>query len=75
MIQSFELSTLESLAKILGDTDGGFTGSQIGQLLSETGFPDPLVGATNGKGYIKPLWKSSQRIAAQIILENLSSTR
>lgn len=46
MIKSFELSVLESLAKTLGDTSDGFTGSQIGVLLSETGFPDPLAGAT-----------------------------
>ena len=49
MIKSFELSVLESLAKTLGDTSEGFTGSQIGVLLSETGFPDPLAGATKWK--------------------------
>jgi len=49
MIKSFELGVLESLAKTLGDTDDGFTGSQIGSLLSELGFPDPLSGATKWK--------------------------
>lgn len=49
MIKSFELSVLESLAKTLGDTGEGFTGSQIGALLAEKEFPDPLAGATKWK--------------------------
>jgi uncharacterized protein (TIGR02391 family) len=49
MIKSFEFSVLESLAKIIGDTREGFTGSQIGSLLAEKGFPDPLNGATKWK--------------------------
>lgn len=49
MIKSFELSVLESLAKTLGDTGEGFTGSQIGGLLAEKEFPDPLMGATKWK--------------------------
>lgn len=49
MIKSFDLSVLESLAKTLGDTSEGFTGTQIGMLLSEAGLPDPLVRATKWK--------------------------
>lgn len=49
MIKSFELGVLESLAKTLGDTGDGFTGSQIGKLLSETDFPDPSPGLTKWK--------------------------
>lgn len=49
MIKSFELSVLESLAKVLGATNGGFSGTQIEGLLSETGFPDPSAGDTKWK--------------------------
>ncbi|PHM22513.1 hypothetical protein [Xenorhabdus budapestensis] len=49
MIKSFDLSVLESVAKTLGDTCEGFTGSQIGLLLAEQNFPDPLIGGTKWK--------------------------
>ena len=49
MISNFSLSVLESLAKNLGDTANGFTGTDIGRLLHECDFPDPLAGGTKWK--------------------------
>jgi len=40
MISKFNLGTIESIAKILADTTDGFTGSEIGSLLSECRIPD-----------------------------------
>lgn len=41
VIKSFDLSVLESIAKILGDTSDGFTGSQISIYLRECSIDDP----------------------------------
>jgi uncharacterized protein (TIGR02391 family) len=34
-------AALEAVAGVLGDTDAGLTGSQIGRLLAQVGLPDP----------------------------------
>ena len=41
VISKFDLGTIEVIAKILADTSNGFTGSEIGSLLSECQIPDP----------------------------------
>lgn len=48
-VNSFELSILESLSKVVGDTTYGFTGSEIEQMLAENNFADPLPGGTKWK--------------------------
>ncbi len=48
-IEKFDLSVIESIAKILGDTVQGFTGSQIGKLLHECNIEDPFPGITKWK--------------------------
>ncbi|MBF0379133.1 MAG: hypothetical protein HQK72_16880 [Desulfamplus sp.] len=40
-LNKFNLSVIESISKILGDTSEGFSGSEIGKLLFETNLPDP----------------------------------
>lgn len=45
----FDLSVLESLAKVLGDTNEGFTGTEIGKLLFECNIPDPWPNMTKWK--------------------------
>lgn len=45
-IPSFDLSVLQAVANVLGDTGSGLTGTQIGQLLSDCHIQDPLVGHT-----------------------------
>jgi len=41
MIASFEVSRLEQLSNILGDTSSGLTGGEIGRYLAECGIRDP----------------------------------
>ncbi len=40
---------LESIAKLLGDTNSGFTGSEIAKLLTECAIPDPQPASTKWK--------------------------
>lgn len=42
----FPAAQIDAIASVLGDTYGGLTGSQIGQLLAQCGINDPLVGET-----------------------------
>lgn len=46
VIPSFDLGVLQGIANILGDTDRGLTGGEIGNLLQECHIPDPLSGST-----------------------------
>lgn len=48
-IPPFEGPQLEAIAKILGDTDAGLTGSQIGHLLEQCQVPDPNPEMTKWK--------------------------
>jgi len=41
MISIFSFEILEALSKILGDTEQGFTGDEIGRLLQQSEIPDP----------------------------------
>ncbi len=45
-LASFDLSVLQSISDILGDTQEGFSGSEIGNLLSGCNIPDPLPNYT-----------------------------
>lgn len=49
VIKSFNLSVLESIAKILGDTSEGLTGSEISKYLYECSIDDPEPNMTKWK--------------------------
>lgn len=45
-VPTFDLAVLESIANILGDTQRGFTGTEIGNLLRECHIPDLSLATT-----------------------------
>jgi uncharacterized protein (TIGR02391 family) len=45
-IPRLDEANLQALCAILGETDGGLTGTEIGQYLSECGIADPAAGIT-----------------------------
>lgn len=45
-IPSFDLGVLQSICDVLGDTERGFSGSEIGRYLRECGIDDPLPAMT-----------------------------
>ena len=49
IIKKFELASLESICKILGDTENGLTGNQISKYLSECDIHDPQLNSTKRK--------------------------
>ena len=49
MINLLKAETLEALAKIIGDTANGYTGSQIEMLLKKAGLPDSNPDITKWK--------------------------
>lgn len=55
VLNKFDLGALESLAKVLGDTSGRFTGSEIGKLLDECNIPDPWPTMTKWKRLFEAL--------------------
>lgn len=48
-LKSFDLATIESLAKILGNTSHGLTGSEITKYLEECSVPDSGLNSTKWK--------------------------
>lgn len=48
-VKSFDLATLESLSKILGDTTQGLTGPEISKFLAECSIEDPGLNSTKWK--------------------------
>ena len=48
-LKNFELATIESLSKILGDTSYGLSGSEITKYLGECNIPDPGINSTKWK--------------------------
>lgn len=48
-IKSFDLASLESISKILGDTVTGLTGTEITKFLSECDITDPGINSTKWK--------------------------
>ncbi|MGC2493906.1 MAG: hypothetical protein WA410_13785, partial [Candidatus Binatus sp.] len=45
-ISKFDEPTIQALCDVLGDTDTGLTGSEIGRFLRECNFHDPLPAMT-----------------------------
>lgn len=60
-IEKFNLSVIETIAKTLGDTVSGFTGSQIGQLLEECNIEDPMPGMTKWRRLYEVLLRQQNR--------------
>ena len=49
MVKPFDLASLESICKILGDTANGLTGTEIGKYLLECNITDPQLNSTKWK--------------------------
>ena len=49
IIKKFDLASLESICKILGDTADGLTGTEISKYLSECNIKDPQINSTKWK--------------------------
>ena len=60
IIKKLDLSVVESIAKVLGHTNFGFTGSEIGKLLSECNIPDPSPTTTKWKRLYEALSEKQQ---------------
>lgn len=54
-IPPFDLANLESICKVLADTSGGLTGSQIGSLLGRLGISDPEPADTKWRRLLRAL--------------------
>jgi uncharacterized protein (TIGR02391 family) len=60
-IPSFDESVLKAICNVLGDTNEGFTGSEIGQLLKESNIDDPLPGFTKRDRLFEALNQKQKR--------------
>jgi uncharacterized protein (TIGR02391 family) len=60
-LKKFDLSIIESISRVLGDTSEGFTGSEIGKLLSECRIPDPSQGITKWKRLFEALEQKQEQ--------------
>ncbi|MHA3054955.1 TIGR02391 family protein [Acinetobacter sp. ANC 4633] len=49
IIKKFDLASLESICKILGETTDGLTGTEISKYLSECNIKDPQINSTKWK--------------------------
>ena len=58
---SFPPAELESVCRVLADTTGGLTGTEIGNLLSQLGIRDPAAGITKWKRLLAALSEQQQR--------------
>lgn len=56
-VPPFEEEILHTICNILGDTSGGLTGSEIGQLLRDCGIEDPLPGHTKRERLFEALYR------------------
>lgn len=54
-IQKLDLGILQSICQVLGDTQTGFTGSEIAKLLAECHIPDPTPDSTKWKRLFEAL--------------------
>jgi hypothetical protein len=61
MLKKFDIGVLESIAKVLGDTDRGFTGSEIAKLLAEAGIADPFPDFTKRKRLFEALQQKQEQ--------------
>ncbi|AGW90751.1 hypothetical protein N234_11992 [Ralstonia pickettii DTP0602] len=57
----FTTQHLETACRVLGDTERGLTGPQIGRLLREIGLPDPCQTMTKWKRLFKALASAQNR--------------
>ena len=57
----FTNNELQAIARALGDTDLGFTGSEITDLIFQCGFPDEFATETKWKRLHKTLWNAQCR--------------
>ncbi len=60
-LNKFNLSVIESISKILGDTNEGFTGTEIGKLLHETDINDQLPNMTKWKRLCEALFQKQEQ--------------
>ena len=58
---SFPAAELESVCRVMADTDSGLTGSEIGRLLAQRGIADPAPGLTKWKRLTSALSQQQQR--------------
>lgn len=49
IIKNIDLGSLESICKILGDTNNGISGTEISKYLAETNIKDPQLNSTKWK--------------------------
>ena len=59
-VSMFDAGQLEGLCKILGETEGGLSGSEIGQLLRTSGIDDPQPTTTKWKRLFEALLHCQQ---------------
>lgn len=59
-VKSFDLATLESLSKILGDTSSGLTGTEISKFFSECSIEDPGLNSTKWRRLYDSLSQQQQ---------------
>ena len=52
---------LESICRVLADTEAGLSGTEIGTLLAQLGIPDPAAGTTKWKRLLVALNEQQQR--------------
>jgi hypothetical protein len=60
-LKKFDLSVIEAISKILGDTSEGFTGSEIGKLLKECRILDPYPGITKWRRLFEALKQKQEQ--------------
>ena len=49
IIKNIDLGSLETICKILGDTNNGISGTEISKYLAETNIKDPQLNSTKWK--------------------------
>lgn len=60
-IPTFEATKLQAICDVLGDTEHGLTGGEIGRALAAVGIEDPLAGATKRHRIFEALAARQQR--------------
>lgn len=60
-VSMFDAGQLEGICKILGETEGGLSGSEIGQLLRTSGIDDPQLTITKWKRLFEALLHCQQK--------------
>jgi uncharacterized protein (TIGR02391 family) len=63
-VEPFEDVHIEAIARVLGDTDSGLTGSEIGRLLAQCNIPDPSPDRTKRHRLASALGERQRRDGA-----------